>query len=76
MDQCCKASELFHLIHIYRQERLPLKVAARVQIPLGVPMKKVPLVVVVLYLAACGDGDSSSDLPVDADFVAPTGVAV
>jgi len=39
-------------------------------------MKKVPLVVVVLYLAACGDGDSSSDLPVDADFVAPTGVAV
>jgi len=38
---------------------------------LGVPMKKVPLVVVVLYLAACGDasGDRS------AEMTRPDGVA-
>jgi len=30
---------------------------------LGVPMKKVPLVVVVLYLAACGDASGDSSAP-------------
>ena len=53
----------------------PLKVAARVQIPLGVPMKKLALTTLLLVVASCGGNDSGSDAPVESDFVAPTGVA-
>jgi len=42
---------------------------------LGVPMKKLALTTLLLVIVSCGGSDSSSDAPVDADFVAPTGVA-
>jgi hypothetical protein len=54
----------------------PLKVAARVQIPLGVPMKKLALTTLLLVVVSCGGSDSGSAVPADSDFVAPTGVAV
>jgi len=42
---------------------------------LGVPMKKLALTTLLLVIVSCGGSDSSSDAPVDSDFVAPTGVA-
>ena len=38
-------------------------------------MKKLALTTLLLVVVSCGGSDSSSDAPVDADFVAPTGVA-
>ena len=38
-------------------------------------MKKLALTTLLLVVASCGGSDSSSDVPADSDFVAPTGVA-
>ena len=38
-------------------------------------MKKLALTTLLLVIVSCGGSDSSSDAPVDADFVAPTGTA-
>ncbi|MFM8942303.1 MAG: hypothetical protein ACKOH5_02760 [Acidimicrobiaceae bacterium] len=38
-------------------------------------MKKLALTTLLLVVVSCGGSGSSSDAPVDADFVAPTGVA-
>jgi hypothetical protein len=38
-------------------------------------MKKLALTTLLLVIVSCGGSDLSSDAPVDADFVAPTGVA-
>ena len=53
----------------------PLKVAARVQIPLGVPTKKLALTTLFFVVISCGGNDSTSDSSADSDFIAPTGVA-
>ncbi|MGA1460995.1 MAG: M24 family metallopeptidase, partial [Ilumatobacteraceae bacterium] len=49
--------------------------AARVQIPLGVPMKKLALTILLFVAVSCGGSDSASNAPADSDFVAPIGVA-
>ena len=38
-------------------------------------MKKLALTLLLLVVISCGGSDSSSAVPADADFVAPTGVA-
>ena len=38
-------------------------------------MKKLALTTLLLVVVSCGGSDSSSDVPADAEFVAPTGVA-
>ena len=38
-------------------------------------MKKLALTTLLLVVISCGGSDSTSDVPVDSDFVAPTGVA-
>jgi len=38
-------------------------------------MKKLALTTLLLVIVSCGGSDSGSDAPVDADFVAPTGIA-
>jgi len=38
-------------------------------------MKKLALTMLMLVVISCGGNNSTSDVPVDSDFVAPTGVA-
>jgi hypothetical protein len=38
-------------------------------------MKKLALTTLLLVVISCGSNDPTSDVPVDSDFVAPTGVA-
>ena len=38
-------------------------------------MKKLALTMLLLVVASCGGSDSTSDVPAEFDFVAPTGVA-
>jgi hypothetical protein len=38
-------------------------------------MKKLALTTLLLVVISCGGNNSTSDVPVDSDFVAPTGVA-
>ncbi len=38
-------------------------------------MKKLALTTLLFVIVSCGGSDSTSNVPADADFVAPTGVA-
>ena len=38
-------------------------------------MKKLALITLLLVVISCGGSDSTSDVPVDSDFIAPAGVA-
>ena len=49
--------------------------AARVRIPLGLPMKKLVVIALLFAIVSCGGNDSTSDAPADSEFIAPSGIA-
>jgi len=50
-------------------------VAARVRIPLGLPMKKLALVTMLMVIVSCGGSDASSDESAETQLIEAPGVA-